>query len=421
MKSKSPLKLEGKIAVLGLGKSGNSAISLLRHLGAANLVSFDQFAEANYSDGEELLQEERPNLLVISPGVPLKSDWIEKYRSAGGAITSELSLAAEFLEDELVIGVTGSMGKSTVCALLEAGIAATGKTCFLGGNFGTPLADYILEVLTKQRERADYIVLELSSFQLENCEGLELEYGVITAFAPNHLERYASLEEYLQTKWSLTEFSKRPIALNGSSSDLIEFAETHGKLGNYEIKQPTVDPRFKDAKILGAHNYQNLSFVAQILTDLGLSNFEKGLNDFAGLPHRLERVGEFGGRLFVNDSKATNIEAVVAAVNSLQMESRPIALLLGGRDKQLPWEKLKDSIKLVSKVIVFGEAKQTIVEKLGIKCEAFNSLAELMRSISAITNGGDIVLLSPGGTSLDEFKSFMDRGERFGEWAKSIV
>ncbi len=370
------------------------------------------------------MNSEKPDILVVSPGVPLSLNWIQAFVRAGGKIESEISLAAKYFDSEKIIGVTGSMGKSTICALLDSGIRAAGHSCFLGGNFGTPLADYALEVVDGNRERAEFIILELSSFQLENAFALNLDLALISALTPNHMERYETLEHYYETKWSISERTESPLIINAASTTLLKFAASHADSSDYHVISPEKEAKFQSAKILGKHNHQNLSFVAQVLDQLGIKGYESGLINFSGLPHRLERVGEFSERLYVNDSKATNIESIETAVTSLDSCSRSIVLLLGGRDKRLPWENLTPVIPRIKKIIVFGEAREMIMgrlglKKLGIECEQFPTLKELMRKIKSISSKGDLVLLSPGGTSLDEFSSFIERGEKFSAWART--
>lgn len=424
MRSETLSHMYSNIAVIGLGRSGRSAFTLLQHLGAKKVSTLDESGPADFQSGTDLVTQVKPDLLVVSPGVFLGKEWIQKFRRSGGAITSEVSLAAQFLESETVIGVTGSMGKSTVSALLQLGLAAAGESVFLGGNFGTPLAEYILEVLQGKRERARFVVLELSSFQLENCTELQLDAAVITAFAPNHLERYASENHYYETKWSIVERTRRVVFINGGDKKLSAFSQTHEV--PHSLQKVIVDMQHKKseiwskAKLLGEHNRRNLD-LANVVLENFLPNIshDKALNEFPGLPHRMQNLGQFKNRTFINDSKATNIEAVEASIASLAFDSDRLILLLGGRDKNLPWEQLRAAVKQVKLVCTFGEFRQQIASRLGLNCQEYDTLEQLVENIFQVSESGDTILLSPGGTSLDEFSSFEDRGEKFRRWIEN--
>ena len=217
--------LKTPIAVIGLGKSGTSAMALLREFGfkETELATYDaKDATATFSSVEKLLQFS-PKTLVVSPGVPLNSSWIQSLVKDGVAVTSEINLAASLLTTEKLIGVTGSVGKSTVVSLLGAGAASFDKNAFIGGNIGIPFCDYVLGLL-KGKPRAEWVVLELSSFQLENCEKLSLKYSIVSFLSSNHLERYTSLEDYYAKKLHITSITKEVCLFNKSSKDCNQYA-----------------------------------------------------------------------------------------------------------------------------------------------------------------------------------------------------
>lgn len=421
MKSESNLDLSKKIAVIGLGRSGLSAMALLQKLGANRLTTLDESGEADYSDGKSLLTDFQPDVLVVSPGVPLSKDWIQEFSQKGGCLTSELNIASSCLDGEKVLGITGSMGKSTVCAALSFALEKEGKGVFLGGNFGVPLAQYCLDTLENRRGRAEFIVLELSSFQLENCVQLKLDYAGITALAPNHLERYSSCEDYYDTKWSIQNQSRGRILLNACNAELKAYVAKKDDSSGFEWINENFEDDWLDAKIVGTHNHENLGYSFGVLQRVGeFQNAKSDLQDFPGLSHRLENLGERKGRLFINDSKATNIDSVKAAIDSCANLNRPIVLLLGGKDKGLPWEELLPFRSKLKSILAFGEMAQRLVNIFGKDCVSFPSLKSLMLAIALNSEAGDLVLLSPGGTSFDEFRSFEERGERFSEWVKNV-
>ncbi len=416
--------LKTPIAIIGLGKSGTSALALLREFGfkEAQLATYDaKESSATFNTVEKLLFFS-PKTLVVSPGVPLNSSWIQTLVAGGVAITSEINLAASLLTTEKIIGVTGSVGKSTVVSLLGVGATSFDKNAFIGGNIGIPFCDYALEVL-RGRPRANWVVLELSSFQLENCEKLSLSYSIVSFLSSNHLERYASLEDYYSKKLLITAITKELCLFNKSSKDCNIYAprsKSEYKLvnaqnfSNYELL-----PR---VFLIGPHNKDNFSLASemgQICKWPESSLIE--MTRYPGLPHRMEFVVEINGVTFINDSKATAMDSVLVAANgcleNISAEGR-VYILLGGKDKNLPWEELAafDGNEKILPVF-FGACGELAQKKSGLAGERFEKLGSAINFCQKRSKPRDIVLLSPGGTSLDEFRNFEERGNFF----KTIV
>lgn len=414
------------VAVVGLGLSGEAALRLLRLNGVkkADLCTFDEKAPADYSSPEKMLEERKPQTIVVSPGYPLSREWIQEFRESGGEVTSELALAVHYLTTEKVIGVTGSVGKSTTVSLLEAGLQKFSPHAFVGGNIGRPLADYVADLQSNKRQKAPWIVLELSSYQLENCGALQCDLSAITYFTKNHMERYTSLQHYYETKWQLVKITKKAVVLNERGGDLKNYAK--GKRENAELmwvdqtSEELMPYELDKAKLLGSHNQDNLAIAAKLAKEAGWPPIAfEGMREFPGLPHRMQNLGMRSGVQFVNDSKATTMESVKTAALGIyeQMDrKKQLVLLLGGKDKDLPWQELA-ALKKIQKIrpVFFGEVGKKAKELSGLDGPVFPKFREAVECLTGMTQLGDIVLLSPGGTSWDEFKNFEERGQVFCE------
>ncbi|MBO9668115.1 MAG: UDP-N-acetylmuramoyl-L-alanine--D-glutamate ligase [Bdellovibrio sp.] len=408
-----------------MGKSGEAAKRLLIACGVQpdSIKTFDgKLESADYRDHNKLMSDLKPQTLVVSPGVPLASPWIQEAQNNGVKITSEISLACSCITSEKLIGVTGSVGKSTTVSLLQAGLEAFSKTGFVGGNLGIPFASYAADVVEKKRPTADWIVLELSSYQLENCEGLNLDFSAITYFTSNHLERYESLEHYYQTKWNILGITKHKMLLNSEGGDLIEYSKSKGH--NEQVRVISKGDRnlqtlnLQKAQLIGQHNQDNIALASALAMDAHWPDSAiEGMKNFKGLSHRLENLGHVKGVRFINDSKATAMDSVLiattAAIDTLSPGGK-LYLLLGGRDKNLPWEQLSVLARFQDvEFIFFGECRSIAQEKSHLPGESHAKLSEALSSVFSKARSQDTVLLSPGGTSLDEFKSFEDRGDFF--------
>jgi UDP-N-acetylmuramoylalanine--D-glutamate ligase len=420
------------IAVVGLGLSGEAAKRLLKRNGVkpADLITFDDKpGAADYNDPQKMLDERNPATLVVSPGYPLAKAWIKDFQEHGGVVTSELALGLHYLTTERVIGVTGAVGKSTTVSLLEAGLADFSPDSFVGGNIGRPLADYVADLQEKKRKRAPWVVLELSSYQLENCGNLECEFSAITYLTPNHVDRYESVEAYYDWKWELVNRTRKAVVLNLNGGDLKKYAKGRASsaqlLWTDQNDEELEHFEIEHAKLLGSHNQDNIAMATKLAREAGwpASSIE-AMKNFPGLAHRMENLGERSGVRFVNDSKATTMESVRTAAFGIynQMDrKRQLVLLIGGKDKDLPWEELRELYKIQKlRPIYFGAVAARAKAGVGLEGPTFPKLGEALKEVKKIAERGDTVLLSPGGTSLDEFKNFEERGKFFTEKVKEL-
>lgn len=416
--------LRTPIAVVGMGKSGEAAKRLLLTAGiqASDILTFDsKISSAQFQDSDEL-KKFHPKTLVVSPGVPLSTNWIQALKSQGVTITSEINLACSFLTSEKLVGVTGSVGKSTTVSILGAGVQAFSPSAFVGGNLGTPFSIYAVDVLEGKRVKADWIILELSSYQLENSSELRLDFSALTYFTSNHLERYKNLHDYYETKWKIVDQTKQSVFLNSEGADLTSFYKNKSQSSRIQIVS-SADSKLsslnlKECALIGAHNQDNLAMAASIaLTAQWPAISIAAMKEFGGLSHRLENLGLINGIRFINDSKATAMDSVVIAARAVtdsRTNSDRVLHLLGGRNKSLPWEDLiplKNSSNV--EFVFFGECREMAQNKSELPGRSFPTLDEALSYVLSEAKTNDTVLLSPGGTSLDEFKSFEDRGDFF--------
>ncbi|MES2802525.1 MAG: UDP-N-acetylmuramoyl-L-alanine--D-glutamate ligase [Bdellovibrionota bacterium] len=421
-------KFKKPFVVIGLGKSGMAAVRLLKNtsLTAVDVLLFDEKKDGDLKSWDDIAKL-TPGTLVVSPGVPLKGPHIQKLLALGWGITSEISLACQFLTDEKVIGITGSVAKSTVTSLVGAALIQDDPKAFVGGNLGVPFCEYAVG-LQQGKSKAKYIVLELSSYQLENCKDLKLENSAITYLSANHLERYNSSDEYYMTKCLIGQITKNICVLNSASEDNVKYASrVPGRTLLTQAKTFAKPELLPKVKLLGAHNKDNFSVAYELVKATGLS--EKAILamcEFTGLSHRIEFVAEHNQVSYINDSKATAMDSVLVAVQAAQEKAGTAGFvysLLGGKDKNLPWEELKSLAKEKQiQAIFFGACGELAREKMQMLDRPyFTKLNDALDVVFKKTKAHDVVLLSPGGTSLDEFKNFEERGNFFKEKVKTFI
>ncbi len=390
------------------------------------------------------------DLVCLSGGVPLDLPIVLEAARRGIPLTNDTQLFLEQVRAP-VVGITGSAGKTTTTTLLsrmaQAGFQPSGKA-WTGGNIGQPLIEFVDQI-----KEEDLVILELSSFQLEQMS-ISPHVAAILNITPNHLDRHGTLAAYTATKARILAFQRAgDIAILGCDDPgawalacevkgrLLGFGLTslpgdidgaYSHQGFLRLRAGSSDQKImpESAVLLrGAHNLRNALAACSIAWAAGLpiEAMQAGIQGFAGVPHRLEWVAAINGANWYNDSIATAPERSLAALRSFE---EPLVLLLGGRDKNLPWETLAQAVhSQVDHVIVFGEAADKIAAALGKPTpsqkpntlELCNSLKEAVQAAARTAEPGDVVLLSPGGTSYDEFRDFEERGERFREWVNQLI
>jgi len=372
------------------------------------------------------------DLLVVSPAIDKAlSEFVQEAQRRDIRITSEMNLFLERCPARRIIGITGSAGKSTTTAMIGEILQGWAKShhcsrVWVGGNIGRSLLDD-LEVIASD----DIVVLELSSFQLEDMAELRWSppFSVITNIEPNHLDRHGTLEAYADAKLNIIRY-QRPdglIFIQAGNGALAERVRQAG--GAERLRRFTFDPSFAEClQIPGRHNQENAAAAIAVARSVGVSDewIRQGLKSFKGLPHRLEFVAERGGVRYYNDSKSTTPASTCLAVQAFD---RPVIVLVGGRDKQMPFNVMNKHLARGAKgVVCYGETgeklRKEISEQVDIACRsgvgttakvslAGNKLEEAIRQVQLMAEPGDVVVLSPACTSYDMFTSYEQRGEEF--------
>lgn len=399
-------------------------------------------------------------LAVLSPGVSLESAIVGTLRRHSVRFVSELELGI-VLAGIPAIGVTGSNGKTTTATLIHHLLNFSGIPSLLCGNVGTPVLSALSpdDVRRGKTDKYEYLVVEASSYQLESCEVIKPKIAVFLNLSDNHLERHGSMQRYLEAKarifsnqdsndlailnaddpWALrlggrlsgeqawfgrgglarTSANRATVEYNpGAGTDLID-CNLRGQVFRFEAK---------GTRLLGAHNRYDISaaLIAALAAGGRPEALQAALIAFEPLEHRLEFVGEMNQVLFVNDSKSTTVAASLAAIQALSeaMPQRPVLLLLGGLVKAGSWAPLMQAVKSPSfnlrGTICFGGDRKVLsshCDAYGISHQVARNLAEAVEMASAAAEPGDVVLLSPGCASYDEFSDFEERGRVF----KSLV
>ncbi len=388
---------------------------------------------------------DRADVLCISGGVPLTLPIITEAIKQGKTLTNDTQIFMQSVKAP-VIGITGSSGKTTTTTLVgriaEAGIHAP-RRAWVGGNIGQPLVEFLDEI-----KADDLVILEISSFQLEQMT-ISPTISAILNITPNHLDRHGTMQAYTAAKARILEFqhAKDIAVLNREDPGAWALrSKVKGSLVTFGFDQPepsldgtylangeiTLQQSGKRVALLpqssialrGRHNLANVLAACAIASAAGFDAeaIANGITGFGGVEHRLELVRDFNGVRWYNNSIATTPERTQAVLDAFD---EPIVLLLGGRDKHLPWGELSEVIhRKVDHVILFGEAAGLIGKAIGSphagdrlkSVVSANQLAQALEMALQTAEVGDVVLLSPGGTSFDEFGDFEERGEFFREW-----
>ena len=442
------------ILVIGLGKSGLASTGVLRARGVT-VYATDEKSRAEIADAVASIERSGATFVaadalegilgslttaVLSPGVPLTSAVVRAVQARNVPVFGEIEVAYRLCKAPIV-ALTGTKGKSTTTALIGHLLRECGRTVRVGGNIGNPLINEVLEA-----GAGDWVVAEVSSFQLETIRSFKPRVAVLLNIAPDHLDRYHSMDEYAEAKYRIFanqshgDFfvgnldDQRVAALDLSRSehrmqskqlwftlrDRFDNATMYVHEGIVTFAPIAGDPRprklfdARDIPLAGEHNVQNVmaAMLAALAIGCDPDALRAALRTFRPMPHRLEPVAEVDGVLYVDDSKSTNPGSVVAA---LRAYDRPVVLIAGGRSKGTDFIELGLTIRQRAKaLIVIGEAADEIAHCAnGVPTWHEDSMTGAVLRARELARDGDVVVLSPGCASFDMFRSAEDRGEQF--------
>ena len=434
-----------KIVILGAGESGAGAAVLAKKEGFEVFVSdmskikdkYKKLMDDHHIEWEEGHHTEEKILdadeVIKSPGIPKEAPMIQKLMAKGTHIISEIEFAGRYTDAKMVC-ITGSNGKTTTTSLIYHIFKKAGLDVGLAGNIGKSLALQVAETPHK------WYVIELSSFQLDNMYDFRANIAILLNITPDHLDRYEfKMQNYIDAKMRITQnqteedsfiyWNDDPIVTKevkkyDLKSHLCRFAETkeEGTVGyidngKYQLDYPThFEMPQEDMSLSGKHNIYNslAAGLACNIAGIDQETIHKGLSDFPGVEHRLEKVGKFGGVFYVNDSKATNVDACWYALESMKT---PTVLIVGGKDKGNDYNQIKDLMKQKCVGIVYLGADNKKLhdnfDELGIPVRDTHSMKDCVKACQELAKPGDTVLLSPCCASFDLFKNMEDRGNQF--------
>ncbi len=428
------MSLTGKhVAILGAGRSGRAAAALALREGArvsawdsagpeafAGMpVGVEIHPNATEADGAELVSD----LLVVSPGIDTYGPYVAAFAKQTGEVIGEVELAARFYHGK-IIGITGTNGKTTTTELVERILSHAGFGGTACGNYGTPFAEVVL-----QASPPAAVSLELSSFQLETISKLHPVVSIWLNFAPDHMDRYPTVEAYRAAKLRIFEnqtaedtavirtgedlpgLKAKVVTFSTTDPDADWFSEGHTILQGGENRLD-MD---RDTSLRGLHNAENAmaAFAACQAIGISPSVMREALHGYAPPPHRCELVRTLDGVEYLNDSKATNLHALESALRS---QTRPVVLIAGGKEKGLDYTPV---IPLLSQkaiaAVTFGQIARPLADLFSsaVNCESVSTLADAVATARSLAPRGSTVLLSPGTSSFDQFSGYEQRGNAF--------
>ena len=442
-----------RVLVVGLGKSGVASALFLKAHGARVTVSDTKSGDELRNEipvlldhgitvetgghGERTFREQ--DLIVVSPGVPVDAPLLVRARSLGEAVIGEIELAAQFLPGP-IMAITGSNGKTTTTTLTGEIMAASGFPSLVGGNIGTPAIS-----LAERAKPETVIVLEVSSFQLETIQTFRPKVAVVLNVTPDHLDRHRTIETYVDAKARIFENQQNEdfavlneddpicVAMAARTRAQVFWFSRHKEVkqgawvreGNIVFRDGARQREImqvSEIPLKGAHNLENVlaAVCAGALMGCTPEKIREAVRDFKAVEHRLEFVATIRGVDYYNDSKATNVDATIKALESFAAN---IHLILGGKDKGSDYSVLNDLLRQrVKRVYTIGAAAEKIESQIkGVEVVHAETLENAIRRANAVAQAGDVVLLAPACASFDQFKNYEQRGSVFKEIVRGLI
>lgn len=441
-----------RIVILGAGESGAGAAVLAKKQGFDVFVSDMSAIAPKYKqmlDGRGIEWEEgrhteelilNADEIIKSPGIPFEAPMIRKVTARGIRIISEIEFAGRYTRSKMIC-ITGSNGKTTTTSLIYHIFREAGYDAGLAGNIGHSLALQVAE------EPHEYYIIELSSFQLDNMYDFHANIAILLNITPDHLDRYGNcMQNYVDAKmriiqnqtpddafiyWNDDPIIKRELARYDIRAVQCPFSELKEKgsigyieEGQYKIEKPTPFNMEQEAlSLTGRHNIYNslAAGIASNISGIRKEVIRKSLSDFPGVEHRLEKVTTVRGVLYVNDSKATNVDACWYALESMRTK---VVLILGGKDKGNDYSGIKELVREKCSALVYLGADNSKLhaafDGLGIPVRDTSSMRDCVDACYELASPGETVLLSPCCASFDLFRNMEDRGEQFKEMVRNL-
>jgi len=409
--------LNGKsICILGFGREGQASAKALEEYAPDAIITIadkNSAIETDYEKqiGDEWLQNlNQFDVIIKSPGIPPQAE----FESVQEKITNSTQIFLDTVKakESVVIGITGTKGKSTTSSLLYEILKAAGKDVHLVGNIGIPALDHL-----KDAKENTIFVQEMSSFQLMNLTSSP-PVAVVTSFFPEHLDYHKTMEEYMNAKKHIAQFqdSNDIVFYDATSEGATAIAhEGKGQKVPYAVEDACIE--IDQTNLLGEHNLHNIAAATLVAEQLGVHEQEitKAIKEYKGLSHRLQKLGNFHGIEWINDSISTTPETTIAALNAIHNVD---CIILGGKDRGLDYSALGKRISNsnLQHIIVLGESKDRIIESISGSA-AVHTAVSLEEAVQiAKENASDICLLSPASASHDMFKDFEERGKLFAQY-----
>lgn len=426
--------LAGKhIAILGVGRSGRAAAALALREGATvsawdtagpeAFVGMPEGVMIHPNATEEQGRRVFSDLLVVSPGIDTYGSYVAAFSSKAGEVIGEVELAARFYQGKIV-GITGTNGKTTTTELVERILSHASLGGTACGNYGTPFAEVVL-----QSNPPAVVSLELSSFQLETIRTLHPVVAIWLNFAPDHMDRYPTVEAYRAAKLRIFE-NQNPTdtaivrtgeQLPALAAEVVTFSTTDDTADWFSAGHTIVHGgetwlnMDRDTSLRGLHNAENTMAALAACQALGVSAvvMREALQGYAPPPHRCELIRTLDGVEYLNDSKATNLHALESALRS---QTRPVVLIAGGKEKGLDYSPVVPLLREKAlAAVTFGQIARPLADlfSTAVNCESVSSLSDAVAAARSLAPRGSTILLSPGTSSFDQFTGYEQRGNAF--------